>query len=179
MAYLLALLGILSAIGVWSWRLRMAKRGFDQVSDLAKTAINAPRRMAFRYKAGKNGLGLIRDPREAAAIMLTEVARARGGPLTERQVETIEAEIAQTFEFTKDDAEALAAHAAWVTNSAPPPLETMQRLSRIIMTSDQIGPKEIVDLDAMLVSVSEAEGMPTRDQLTLLQLFRDQAGLRA
>ena len=104
--------------------------------------------------------------------------KARISPLTERQTASIDSEIMHHFEFSKDEADALTAHAAWVTNSAPPPAETMRKLSQLIVSSSVLGPKEIVDLDAMLVSVSEAEGLPTRDQLALLQVYRDKAGLK-
>ena len=178
MQILLFLLGVLVTIGIWSWRIRMAREGAQEAARLAHSAINMPRKMAFRYKASKNGITLIEDPREAAAIMMMEVARARGGPLTDRQAEVIEQEIVHHFEFTPAEAEELSAHAAWVTNTAPPPAETMRKLSQLIVTSSVLGPKEVVDLDAMLVTVSEAEGLPTRDQLELLQVYRDKAGLK-
>jgi hypothetical protein len=178
MPFLLGLLTLLVAIGVWAWRLRMARRGLDAAADIAKTVANAPRRFAFKYKAGKGGLDLIEDAREAAAIMMMEVALARGGPLTPRQGEIIESEIRHHFHYSARDAEDLATHAAWVCQSSPPPKETMRRLSQLIVKASQIGPKEVVDLDAMLVAVSEAEGLPTRDQLALLQVFRDMAGLK-
>ncbi|WP_321490406.1 hypothetical protein [uncultured Hyphomonas sp.] len=178
MHILLFFLSVLVAIGVWSWRIRMAREGLREAGKIAKTAINMPRKLAFRYRAGQGGLSLIEDPREAAAIMMMEVARARGGPLTERQTASIDSEIMHHFKFSKDEADALTAHAAWVTNSAPPPGETMRKLSQLIVSSSVLGPKEIVDLDAMLVSVSEAEGLPTRDQLALLQVYRDKAGLK-
>ncbi len=177
MHILLGLLALLAAIGVWIWRLRMARQGLDAAADIARTVANAPRRFAFRYKAGKGGLDLIEDAREAAAIMMMEVALARGGPLTARQGEIIEAEIRAHFHYTAGDAEDLAAHAAWVCQSSPPPAETMRRLSQLIVNS-HLGPKEVVDLDSMLVAVSEAEGLPTRDQLALLQVYRDMAGLK-
>ncbi len=60
----------------------------------------------------------------------------------------------------------------------PPPAETMRKLSQLIVSSSVLGPKEVVDLDAMLVAVSEAEGLPTREQLALLQVYRDKAGLK-
>tara|TARA_R110000764_G_scaffold157940_2_gene245755 strand:- start:2763 stop:3392 length:630 start_codon:yes stop_codon:yes gene_type:complete len=178
MQFLVAILGILVAIGVWSWRLRMARDGAREAVDLARSAANLPRRLAFKYRAGRNGLDLIDDPREAAAIMMMEVARARGGPLTERQNDTISDEIMRHFSFSQDEAHELVAHAAWVTNKAPLPQETMRRLSQKIVGDRYLGPKEVVDLDGMLEAVSEAEGTPTRDQLALLQVYRDRAGLR-
>ena len=178
MQFLVAILGILVAIGVWSWRLRMARDGAREAVDLARSAANLPRRLAFKYRAGRNGLDLIDDPREAAAIMMMEVARARGGPLTERQNDTISDEIMRHFSFSQDEAHELVAHAAWVTNKAPLPQETMRRLSQKIVGDRYLGPKEVVDLDGMLEAVSEAEGTPTRDQLALLQVYRDRAGLK-
>ena len=178
MQFLVAILGILVAIGVWSWRLRMARDGAREAVDLARSAANLPRRLAFKYRAGRNGLDLIDDPREAAAIMMMEVARARGGPLTERQNDAISDEIMRHFSFSQDEAHELVAHAAWVTNKAPLPQETMRRLSQKIVGDRYLGPKEVVDLDGMLEAVSEAEGTPTRDQLALLQVYRDRAGLR-
>lgn len=178
MHILLGLIAILATIGFWIWRLQMAKRGLDAAVDVAQTVANAPRRLAFKYKSGKGGLDLIDDPREAAAIMMMQVALARGGPLTPLQSDVIEAEIREHFEATPSEAEDMAAHAAWVCQSCPPPQETMSRLSRLIVNSPQLGPKEVVDLDAMLVAVSEAEGLPVRAQLALLQVYRDLAGLK-
>jgi hypothetical protein len=178
MHILLGLITVLAAIGFWVWRLQMAKRGLDAAADVARTVANAPRRIAFKYRAGKGGLDLIDDPREAAAIMMMQVALARGGPLTPLQGDVIEAEIREHFEATPAEAEEMAAHASWVCQSCPPAPEAMTRLSRKIVNAPQLGPKEVVDLDAMLVAVSEAEGLPTREQLALLQVYRDLAGLK-
>ena len=178
MHILMMIFAVLSLIGVWAWRINMARRGAREVIDLAKTAANAPRRLAFRYKSGKNGLSLIDDPREAAAIMMMEVALGRGGPLTRAQESVILEEIQRHFSFSPTDAEGLMAHAAWVTQTAPVPQETMRKLSQLILTDKLLGPKEVVDLDGMLVSVTEAEGAPTRDQLNLLQIYRDKVGLK-
>jgi len=178
MHILLLILGILTTIGIWSWRIQMARRGAKVAMDTARTITNAPRRFTFRYKAGRGGIGLIEDPREAAAIMMMEVARGREGPLTERQARIIDEEIMRNFNFIQAEADELSAHAAWVTNSAPDPQAAMRKLSQLVVSAPQLGPKEIVDLDAMLVAVSEAEGVPTREQLALLQVFRDKAGLK-
>lgn len=178
MPFLLGLLTLLAAIGIWAWRLRMAKQGLDAAADMARTLANAPRRMAFKYKAGQGGLDLIEDPREAAAIMMMQVALARGGPLTVLQGEVIEAEIRENFDYSAVEAEDLAAHAAWVSQTCPSGKDTMERLGRKIVNAPQLGPKEVIDLDAMLVAVSEAEGVPTRSQLNLLQVYRNLAGLK-
>lgn len=178
MHFILGFLALLTFIGVWLWRLQMARRGLDAAADVVQTVANAPRRLAFRYKAGKGGLDLITDPREAAAIMMMQMALARGAPVSGIQQDVIEAEIRDAFQFTRAEAQDIASHAAWVCQTAPPARETMSRLSKLIMNAPQLGPKEVVDLDAMLVAVSEAEGVPTSAQLSLLQVYRDLAGLK-
>lgn len=178
MHVIFAAFAILVAVGVWTWRLRMARRGLDELSEVARTVANAPRRLAFKWRAGKGGVDLVEDPREAAAIMMMMVALGRGAPLSPTQADTIEDEIRVHFNFTVAEAEDLAAHAAWVAGSQLPGEEQMRRLSRLIVNTAQLGPKEIVDLDSMLVVVSEAEGLPTRTQLALLQIYRDMAGLK-
>ena len=90
----------------------------------------------------------------------------------------METEFIANFGCNQQEAEELAAHAAWVTNDAPDPITVMRKLSSVIVSSADLGPKAVVDFDGMPVAVSEAEGTPTRDQLTLLQVFRDKAGLR-
>lgn len=178
MHIILAALTILTAVAVWTWRLRMAKRGLDELRDAAKTVSNAPRRLAFKWRAGKGGVDLVEDPREAAAIMMMMMALARGGPLSPQQADVIEEEIKTHFSFSDPEAEDLAAHAAWVGGSQLPGEEQMRRLSKLVVNAPQLSPKEVVDLDTMLVAVSEAEGLPTRAQMTLLQIYRDMAGLK-
>ena len=129
MHIVILILGILTTIGIWSWRIQMARRGAKVAMDAARTLTNAPRRFAFKYKAGRNGISLIEDPREAAAVMMMEVARGREEPLTERQARIIDDEMMQNFSFTQAEADELSAHAAWVTNSAPDPQRAMRKLS--------------------------------------------------
>lgn len=171
------ILAIFGAIAVWSWRLQQAKRGAEEAIDLAKTAANLPRRLKFKYQYGKGGVDLIDDPREAAAILAMEVACARGGPLTKAQSSVMESEFSSVLQCSVQEAEELSAHAAWVTNDAPSPEQVMRKLSKMIVGSLVLGPKEVVDLDGLLVAVSEADGQPTRDQLRLIQIYRDVAGL--
>ena len=41
-----------------------------------------------------------------------------------------------------------------------------------------MGTKELIDLDEMLVTVSEAEGVPTPSQLDLISQYRQKAGIK-
>lgn len=177
MQIIAALIGILAVISIWYWRLQQASRGARHVADAARTAANMPRRLAFKYKSGKGGLALIDDPREAAAIMMMEVALARG-PLTEAQNQAMIEEMKRHFNFSQTDAEELIAHAGWVNRDAPASHVVMEKMSALVLRTSGIGPRQIVDLDSMLVLVSEANGLPTEEQLSLIQIFRNKAGLK-
>ena len=61
---------------------------------------------------------------------------------------------------------------------APVADAVVRRMSKFLIETDTIGPKEIVDLDGMLVAVSEADGLPNADQLGLLQTFRNVTGVQ-
>ncbi len=176
MHIILTLIGIISLISVWYWRLQMLSRAAKGGLDVAKTAANLPRRMAFKRQAGKASLSIIDDPREAAAVMMMEIARARG-PMTQNQQDVMQGEIMRNFQFSRDDADALIGHAGWVGRDAPAPHAVMERMSKLVLGSASLGPKELVDLDGMLVAVSEAEGTPSGEQLQLLQIYRNRTGL--
>ena len=45
------ILGVISAIGVWYWRLTMAREAAREIGNIAGDLINAPRRLGFRRRA--------------------------------------------------------------------------------------------------------------------------------
>ncbi|MEM1105438.1 MAG: TerB family tellurite resistance protein [Pseudomonadota bacterium] len=171
------LIALVSAIGVWQWRAQRAAEAAQALEGVAKTAANLPRRFAFKRKMGKSNLQLVDDPREAATILMVEVARA-GGAMSREAREEIEKMILADFEVEPADADALIAHAQWVLREAPVADAVVTRMAKALLQMDAIGPKEIVDLDGMLVAVSEADGLPTGDQLSLLQTFRNVTGVQ-
>ncbi|MEM1151257.1 MAG: TerB family tellurite resistance protein [Pseudomonadota bacterium] len=171
------LIALVTAVGVWQWRMQRAAEAAREVEGIVKTAANLPRRFAFKRKMGKVGLQLVDDPREAAAILMVEIARA-GSDMSRETREEIEKIIVSDFELEQEDADALIAHAQWVLREAPVADAVVRRMAKTLMEMDAIGPKEIVDLDGMLVAVSEAEGLPNADQLALLQTFRNATGVQ-
>ncbi|MEO1101273.1 MAG: hypothetical protein AAFW65_05450 [Pseudomonadota bacterium] len=177
MHILIAIIGIVTAISVWYWRIKMISDAARGGADLAKSAANLPRRLKFKRQAGQGGLKLVDDPREAAAIIMLEIARA-GGEVSRDHKAVMTEQMVRDFELSQDDAEALIAHAAWLTRNAPAAHAVISRMSDFVLRVPGIGPKQIVDLDSMLVAVSEAEGTPSREQLSLLQVFRDKVELK-
>ncbi len=171
------LIAIVTAIGVWQWRAQRAREIVDEVGSVAATAANLPRRLAFRRKSGKRGLSLVEDPREAAAVIMYQMA-LEGGDVTLTSKEVMRDLMVDEFEITDEDGDALIHHAAWLLRDAPVADAVMARMTQLVLASPSIGPKQIVDLDGMLVAVSEADGPPTHDQLQLLQTYRNRAGVR-
>lgn len=177
MYIVIAIAVIALALLFWQWRTYRAECIAAELEEVAPTAANLPRRLTFKRKSGKRGLGLVDDPREAAAVLMVEIARA-GREMSDAAREVIDSLIESEFRLEAEDADALVAHAHWLLREAPVADAVVMRMTRFIMSCDTIGPKEIVDLDGMLVAVSEADGRPNAEQLALLQGFRDEAGVR-
>jgi len=174
---LILLFGALSFIAVWYWRLKVLKevsRDGIRLFHFLRTL-----RMALRprFASGGGDLSAISDPKEAATILMLEIAQA-SGPLSETQITAIRAEIMQHFDFSEAQAIALMRQAEWRARRQGPASEMIRQMTGIIQTAPDLGPKQIVDLDGMLVTVSEADGNPTPDQLRLLEQYRQQTGLR-
>ena len=117
MHIIVALLGILGFIAVWYWRLKMLQEVAKDGRKLAETVTNLPRKMRFKNKSGKGGLAVVDDPREAATILMLEIAQARG-TLTEKQEAAIRGEVMHHFEFTEADANELISQAGWLSRNA-------------------------------------------------------------
>ncbi len=119
---------------------------------------------------------LVTDPREAATILMLEMAHA-GEAFEGRHTSRIAAIIKDQFNFTSDQAEALIGHADWASEPNRGETELWVRLIARIMK--RVSPKEIIDLDGMLEEVSEIDGLPSPRQMELLQLYRNRTGINA
>lgn len=177
MHIIIALIGVIGVVAAWYWRLKMLGDVAKDGRKVAETVINLPRKMMFKHRSGKGGLDVVDDPREAATILMLEIALARG-PLTENQQAAIRGEIMHHFEFAEGDAEELIAQAGWLSRNGGANHNIVARMTDFIQGTAGMGPKQIVDMDSMLVAVSEADGAPTEAQLDLLTIFRQKTGLR-
>lgn len=177
MHIIVTLIGFLGFLAVWYWRLKMLRDVAKDGRKVVETVSNLPRKMRFKSKTGKGGLGVVDDPREAAAILMLEIAQARG-TLTERQEALIRGEIMHHFEFQESDANALLTQAGWLSRNAGASHIVMSKMTDFVRKSPGMTGKELVDLDGMLVVISEAEGDPTESQLDLLTIYREKTGLR-
>ena len=177
MHIIVAILSFLGFLLVWYWRIKAIREVARDGKKIAETVSNLPRKMRYKNKAGKGGLDVVDDPREAAVILMLEIAQARG-TLTERQEASIRGEIMHHFEFAEGDANELIAQAGWLSRNAGASHVVMSKMTDFVRKSPGMTGKELVDLDGMLVAISEAEGDPTESQLDLLTIYREKTGLR-
>lgn len=175
MHILMMLFGALAAIGVIIWRIQMAAHAARELGDMAKTAANLPRRLAFRRKSGKRGSRLVEDPREAAVILMLEIARA-AGEISREQKNKINDIIVDQFQFTAEDAAELMVQASWVAQDEAGTDALHRRMAKLIQS--KVSEAELIDLDFMLSEVSEAEGRPTPAQMDIIVTFRQITGIR-
>ncbi|MGC6498839.1 MAG: hypothetical protein ACON4C_01500 [Henriciella sp.] len=135
------------------------------------------RSLELRRSLNQGALSDVADPREAAALLMALIAAASGA-VTSRQRDVMQAEAEHVFGFSPVSAGGLIEHAVWLGGKVDNPHAAVVRMTDLVQTTLGLGQKEIVDLDGMLVAVSEAEGSPLAPQLELLALFRQKAGLK-
>lgn len=153
----------------------MLSRAARDAGDAARTMANLPRRLGFRHMAGKTGLASVDDPREAAVVMMLEVARA-GCEVTAEHKALMVRLIREHFALSAEDAGALLTQAAWLSRQAPAPDSTMRRMAAIVR--EQVGSKELQDLAEMLEDVALVEGEPREEQSGLIGVYLRAVGLR-
>lgn len=176
MHILLAIIGVLSFLAVWYWRIKMISGAARGSYDAAKTVVNFPRRHAFRKEAGRTGLKTVTDPREAAAIMMLEVARTRG-TVNEAQEAAIRAEMIEHFGFSDSQAQAWITEAGFRLREDVAPHAVITHMSDVITGTPGMGPKEFDDLCAMLENVAVSDGDVSTEERDLIQIWRQKAGL--
>ncbi|RIJ24245.1 hypothetical protein D1224_08385 [Henriciella barbarensis] len=175
MHILLAIFGVVTALALWYHRIRM-------ISSAARGSYRAARGIAGRTRKGTpptpdgTPLGSVTDPRQAAVIMMMQVAGSHGA-LSDRQDTAIRDEIKAHFGYSEMDAEDLIAKAGWAVRNAPPPQRVMARMSDVVIHAPGMGPKEFDDLCAMLENVAVADGRANTNHRDLIQIWRRKAGL--
>lgn len=180
MHIIIGILTLLGGLAAWYYRLKMIGTAAKDVTRLAQRVRNAPRKFTFMRRVGSVGLKAVNDPREAAAILMVLIAGGYGErPLKDAAVKTIKREIAGAFELNSEEAGQFITHAVWMLRDVEAPSGVAARMAQVIIRAPAIGAKEVVDLDTMLIAVSEADGLPDEDTLRLLQIYRDRAGLQA
>ena len=173
MHILLMILGALSTIGVIIWRINTAMDAARQVGDVAKTAANLPRLLSFRRKTGKRGSQLVTDFREAAVILMLEIARAKS-ELTQDQKSAILSILVTKFEFSSDEADDIVAQASWVSQDESGTDALVRKMTKLV--AKQVDQEHLPDLEEMLNAVATCDGAMSAEQYDIIHTFRTVSG---
>lgn len=155
MPYLIALLGILGAIGVWWWRLRMAKQALGAAVDAAKDVRLAARRFGFKRKTDVHPAESVEDPRLAAAGVIAAVAEM-DGPLSRAELDTLMLECRRVFEVKADEAMDMVSFGRWIADQCGTQDEAVRRLLKVVRA--KAGADVLPDLLTMMERAAKADG---------------------
>lgn len=151
MPYLIALIGVVSAITFWYFRLR--DTGAD-VLDMANDVRLAARRFGFTRKLNANPVDSIEDARLAAAGILV-IAAESDGAISEAEKKMFLRQCQSVFSCTADEAGEFLIFGRWLANTSPIRDETLRRLVR--KTLQLGGAEALADLGGMVRAVGEAD----------------------
>lgn len=157
MPFLLGLLAVLGAVGVFLWRLNQASGAARELADTASEVHGLFRRHKWRKKLANDPLQLIDDPRAAAAALLAALAQSDGA-ITDAEQTVIVREMCEKFGAGATAAEELLAHARWTVRDVAEVDTCFRRLLPVIEKA--CGPREREQLIEMLEAVADANGQP-------------------
>lgn len=156
------IIGVLLALAAALW-------AFSRFVDAADDAHSAARRFSWSRKHIKRVIDTLDDPREAAAILMLQIA-AYEGELTARQRNTILDEMRVRFRASDAEAEeffGIARHALGQTN------DVANSLRKVLAPIQKaLGEHEREELMQMLENVAAAGDGPTERQAHLIASVR-------
>lgn len=174
MGILLEILGFWGGLGLLLWRIQQASHAAGEIADAAEGLANLPRKMRFKHKAGKQGVDVIDDPREAAAALIYGAAKC-AGEVNADQKAAIEADMARLFEIDGEFAHELLARAAWHLNVLNDPLNGVNKLTDTLAKS--VDKAALADLGGLISAAVERCEDQSPDQKLYLDKFKRRAGL--
>ncbi len=173
MAAIIAILTGLAALVFWLGR---AAQNAHHVTDAAKEIANLPRKMRYLKKAGKSGLELITDPREAACVLMIATARSSAaGTVTNAEAKAIETMLVDTMGWPADDAEDFVDSLRWLTRDIKQPDTVLKPMTKFL--KPRLSTQEADELSHMMTEVALAEKTATEKQTYFIGRYRDMMGL--
>ncbi len=152
MHILIAVLGALAAaFWAFTYFVGAAREGQDALRDVR----GAFRGAKWSKKIGQRMIENLADPREAAAVLLYQIA-AYDGAVTDRQRRQIVADMKETLGTDDDTAEALFAFARAATGQINDAANSLRKIAKPIL--DQATPDERRQLIDLMLKIAEIEG---------------------
>lgn len=174
MKIILVLVVVLALSGL-IWRLLMAIKEARQTKDADFSAESLSQQLIERRKSASKGSNFITDPREAATVLMVEIARTNGD-ISDAQRHEIVLTLIDQLKFDEDLALSIIKHVDWATKEESGMEFLHRRMAKLLKA--KVSEADLIELDFMLVQISEVEGQPTPDQLRIIATFRQITGIR-
>lgn len=150
MPFMIFIIGIISAAGIWYWRMQSARENIANLADAAKDVRLAARRFGFKRQTNIHPADSVDDPRLAAAGILHAVAGMADTPSDAQRREML-VQFQSRFECALEDAQEISTFGAWLAAQCGTKSEAVRRLSRRL--AGLAGYEAQVDLRAMILAV--------------------------
>ncbi len=131
------IIAILSAIGaaLWWWFRTNPREAIETTQDLATTAINAPRRLAFRRKTGQHPVEGIDDPNIAICAIAQTFLELDGLP-TQEQRDHLHILIRKTLRVSEENAKEMEVLGRWLMSQCDSPGAAISRIGKRLYRID-------------------------------------------
>ena len=169
--------GLIAVCSLIFWAGRAAQGG-RALMDTASEVANMPRKLRYQKKAGRSGLALITDVREAAAVLMVSVARLSGaGNVTEAESALIQSQLKDNMAWPADDTEDFVDNIRWLTRDLRQPDSALRPMTKLMR--GQVSAKEADDLAHMLTEIAITGSAATQRQTQFIYQYRQMMGLNA
>ncbi len=170
------IISALIAIATLVYWLGRASKGAREIADTAQEISNLPRKMRYRKKAGKQGLALVENPLEAAAVLMISIARMDDvGRVSEAQAKAIATQLTAHMQLPSDEAADMVVQMRSLSQyltQAESALFPMVDLLRV-----KISKAESMELSAMLQDIAVTETPINQDQINFIRRFEERMGI--
>lgn len=155
MHILLGVLGVLSAVALWYWRMKAARDAAGEVANAANDVRLAIRRFGYMRKHKTHPADCVDDPRLAAAGIVAAIA-GMDAPLSQAEIDRLTAEAGAVFDTEPREAVDIVAFGRWIAGQCQTPEDAVRRLIRVVR--DKAGIEAGPDLISMAEKVATADG---------------------
>lgn len=162
---LVALLGILAAVGVWMSRARNAAHAARELTDLAGDVMNAARRLGFRRNANVHPAESVDDPALAITALAMAFLELDGLPTREAQQQLAQS-VADHTGSNGDKTEEMMIVGRWLVSECNGPEPAITRLARRLTKLDPAASQPLL---AVLNDVGQVGGGLSPKQQEALQ----------
>lgn len=154
MPFILAILGLVVAAGVWAWRIRMARQALDDVSMMAGDVIAAARRLGFRRRTNIHPVESVDEPELAIAAIGLAFLDLAAMPTAE-QLAGLKDSLSRHLGVSEVKAEELMIVGRWLVGECKGADSAVSRLTRRLYRLDQ---QAFTGLLAVLNDVGQSGG---------------------